>query len=160
MRFTTVAYLFLQSIMVTVHTVEAQGEHKFRYIRFRKLLVGRGSTALDDHVAADPRGNINHMFSSWGQMCKPWPWREVRAVAYGNNDVKMTPAAQLKPLVLVADGTPDEKRPFTNGNELADALSKELSGVEVKREIVSKLTGLLLQQSLVRVHQHCTKWQQ
>lgn len=94
------------------------------------------------HVAADPRGNINNLFSYWAHMCTPWPWREMRAIAYGNNGVTMTPAARLKPLVLILDGLPDEKRPFENGEEIVATMRQELPGVDVERSLISSLSGV------------------
>ena len=121
---------------------DAARERPQRYVRFQKVLAGRGSTALDVHVGSDPHGgNMNHLFSYWAHMCTPWPWREMRAIAYGNNGVTMTPAARLKPLVLVLDGTEDEKRPFENGAELLNVLRQELPGVDVQRSFISTLSG-------------------
>lgn len=113
-----------------------------KFVRFRRVLVGRGSTALDMHVSTDPKGNPNHMYSVWAHMCGPYPWREVRALGYHNNGVVHKPAGMLPPLVLIMDGKPSEKRPFVNAQEMANALKGELPGVEVRWELMSDMTGV------------------
>lgn len=125
---------------VAADTAES-GPH--RYVRFRKLLAGRGSTALDMHVATGGHSNMNRLFSYWAHMCAPWPWRSMRDVAYGNNGVAMTPAARLKPLVVISDGQPHEKRRFENGRAIAAELRRELPGVDVQWVAISSLSGAM-----------------
>eukprot|EP00892_Ulva_mutabilis_P004473 jgi/Ulvmu1/2398/UM131_0010.1 len=118
----------------------AQGR-KQRWVRFRKVLAGRGSTALDVHVGVGGTSNLNHRFSYWAHMCAPWPWRSMRALAYGNNGVPHVPAASLKPLVVLLDGHENERRQFENGEAMAEELQRELPGVEVQWLVISALTS-------------------
>lgn len=87
---------------------------------------------------------MNQVFSYWAHMCAPWPWRSMRAMAYGNNGVTMTPAARLKPLVVITDGQEHEKRRFENGEEIAAELRRKFPGVDVQRVAISALSGAAL----------------
>lgn len=113
-----------------------------KYIRFRKVLAGRGSTAHDAQIYMHGAGD--KMWSRWAHTCEPEIWRRMRDIAKLNVQAPNlgTSAASLTPLVLILDGQPEtEKRMFANAEAAATNLRRALPNIEVQVTRISELSG-------------------
>lgn len=113
-----------------------------KYIRFRKVLAGRGSTAHDSQIYM--HGGGDKMWSRWAHTCEPEAWRRMRDIAKLNVQAPNvgTSAASMTPLVLILDGQPEtEKRMFANAEAAATNLRRALPNIEVQVTRISELSG-------------------
>eukprot|EP00892_Ulva_mutabilis_P012437 jgi/Ulvmu1/9566/UM053_0055.1 len=111
-----------------------------RYICFRELIAGTGPADVSTHLGelgVEPSG---HKLASLAHYCHPFPFAEMREVAYRNFDMQVAAAPALEPFVLFMDGQKHERRHITNAGDLIPKLQQSFPGVRMEHVEISRLS--------------------
>lgn len=58
-----------------------------QYVRFREMIAGTGTSDVAVHMGGLGQMPSTHVLSSWAHLCHPFPFTEMREVAYRNFDM-------------------------------------------------------------------------